>query len=73
MTSTDHRSDPWEPQVHASLSSRWLKGALPVRPADMAEQIGCPVSIAARIMRDHGWHRKRVGEVRGYWPPGFAH
>lgn len=63
-------AEPWEPQIYESLSSLWLKGAIPVTAKAIADQINCPPSIAAKIMRGHGWIRRRCGDGRGWWPPG---
>jgi hypothetical protein len=63
---------PWETMIEAILSSRWLRGALPVRATEITEETGCPVSVASRIMRGMGWQRRRTGNNRGYWPPGVT-
>jgi hypothetical protein len=63
---------PWETTIEAILSSRWLRGALPVMANEITEEIGCPVSVASRIIRGIGWERRRVSEIRGWWPPGVT-
>lgn len=60
----------WDATISSILESRWMKGDLPIRSVEIASAIRCPAHVASKIMKKHGWQRRRNGAVRGYWPPG---